>query len=58
MKKTAQKKPPPLREAMSIRFTAEEKVAILAAGETEEREPSVLVRRIVVAWLKAEGFLK
>jgi hypothetical protein len=58
MKKTTSKKPSTLRAPMSIRFTDDERMAITKASEVEEREPAVLVRRIVLTWLKERGHLK
>jgi hypothetical protein len=43
--------------AIGIRFTHAEKLAVEKLAEREERAPSVVVPRLVLATLRAEGLL-
>ena len=52
------KKKPRLDVTIGIRFTPAEKLAVEKLAEEEERAPSAVVRRLVIANLKAEGLLK
>lgn len=48
---------PKLDVTIGIRFTSAEKMAVEKLAEKEERAPAVVVRRLVIANLKAEGLL-
>jgi hypothetical protein len=55
--KTAMKKPKArLEVSLGIRLTPAEKAAIEIWAKREERAPFVVVRRLVIANLKAEGY--
>ena len=43
---------------MTVCSTDAERVAIAKAGEAEQREPAVLVRMVMLEWLKERGHLK
>jgi hypothetical protein len=51
------KEKPRLDVTIGIRFTPVEKLAVEKLAEREERAPSVVVRRLVPATLRAEGLL-
>jgi len=55
--KTAMKKPKARLVSLGIRLTPAEKAAIEIWAEREERAPSVVVRRLVIANLKAEALM-
>jgi hypothetical protein len=54
----AKKEDATLDSPVGVRFTATEKKAIAKWAATEEREIAVCIRRLVLAKLKTEGFLK
>jgi hypothetical protein len=54
----AKKEVATLDSPIGVRFTTTEKIAITKWAAREEREIAVCIRRLVVAKLRSEGFLK
>lgn len=43
--------------SLNIRFEVEERAALDRAAEQDDRLPTALARKIILDWLRANGFL-
>jgi hypothetical protein len=50
--------PKPTKPSFSVRLDDNERAALDKAAKAEDRPAAYIVRRVLLAWLKAKGFLK
>lgn len=58
MAKKPQPKPEPAKPSFSVRLDADERAALNAAAEKDDRRPAYLARIYIREGLKRAGFLK